>query len=430
MFAFVKKRYHWVIVVLMLLELAIYSGILNNLLSLHLIPVTEELNISRGNFSLGMSVRSLMGFFSTLFSGVFFLKHGYRKLASAALIVAALGFVTLGVSQNLAMLVLGAALIGISEGFCSTAAASRMVNTWFRSHQGLILGMVTASTGLGGSLFSVILSRVIAASGWRHSYLLSALLFAAVGMILLLCARNRPADMGLRPFGESGGHGKKPKKETRDHWGGYEVRDIYRKPTFYLMILVVFLSCCCSYVAFSVVSPHLQDCGMTAQDAATVQSVMLLALAASKFICGALSDVLGAKAINLLCMIATVVGLVLFAEVGGMPMAIAAAVVYSISLVLTTITVPLLSSSLFGYHAQGSIIGIFMALVPAASVITNPIVNSLYDRIGSYRPIFRGGAVLSLAVTGLMLLLFVLAGIDRRKYERNHPNMPDLEEIL
>ena len=72
MFAFLKKHYHWVIVVLLLLELAVYSGILNNLLSLHLIPVTEELSVSRGNFSLSMSVRSLVGFFSTLFSGMFF----------------------------------------------------------------------------------------------------------------------------------------------------------------------------------------------------------------------------------------------------------------------------------------------------------------------------------------------------------------------
>jgi sugar phosphate permease len=345
-------------------------------------------------------------------------------------VIAALGFVILGFSQNLAMLILGAAVIGIAEGFCTTAAASRMVTTWFHSHQGLILGLVTASTGLGGSLFSVILSRVIEASGWRASYWLSGLLVAAVGLLLLLCVRNRPADLGLRPFGESIDHGKKPKKETRDHWSGYEVREVYRKPTFYLMILVVFLSCCCSYVAFSVVSPHLQDCGMTAQQAATVQSVMLLALAASKFICGALSDVLGAKVINLMCMICTVLGLLLFAEVGGMPMAIAAAVVYSVALVLTTITVPLLSSSLFGYHPQGAIIGIFMALVPAASVITNPVINMLYDRIGSYRPIFRGGAIASLAVTGMMLLLFVLAAIDRKKYEKKHPNMPSLEDVL
>ena len=419
MFSFLKKRYHWVIAALMLLELAIYSGILNNVLSLHTIPVTEELGISRGSFSLSLSTRSLVGFFSTLFSGVFFLKFGYRKLAPVALTVSALGFVILSASQNLTMLVIGAAVLGLGEGFCSTAAASRMVSAWFHSRQGLILGLVTASTGLGGSLFSMVLSRVIEASGWRSSYLLSGLLFAAVAVLLLLFARNHPKDVGLQPLGEGENHGKQPKKETRDHWFGYEAQDIYRKPTFYLMILVVFLSCCCTYIAFSVVSPHLQDMGMTAQQAAAIQSIMLLALAASKFICGTLSDVIGAKAITLLCMTATVAGLLLYAGANSMPIAIAAAVVYSISLVLTTITVPLLSNALFGYHAQGHIIGIFMALVPAASVITNPVVNSIYDRIGSYVPIFRGGAVLSLAVIGLMLLLFTLAAKDRKKFEAN-----------
>ncbi len=430
MVALIKKHYHWVIAALILLELAVYSGILNNLNSLHLIPVTEGLGISRGSFSLSMSVNSLMSFFSTLFSGMFLMKHGYRKLAPMALLTAACGFLVLGFSRNSFMLTLGAALIGISGGFCSTSAASWMVNTWFRKHQGTILGLVTAATGLGGSLFSVVLSRVIQAGGWRWSYWLSGILVACVGLLLLLLSRNRPADLGLRPFGEGTGHGKKPKKENRDHWYGYEAKEIYRKPTFYLMILVVFLSCCCAYVAFSVVAAHLQDCGMSAQEAALVQSVMLLCLAGAKFVCGALSDWLGAKTINLLCMLCTVAGLVVFAEVGGMPMAFFGAVLYAISLVLTTITIPLLSSALFGYHPQGSIIGIFMALVPASSVIINPVVNSLYDRIGSYRPIFRGGAVLSLGVTGLMLLLFLLAGRDRKKYEKTHPAMPEQEETV
>lgn len=425
----IKKHYHWVIVALVLAELFIYSGILNNFVSLHMIPVTEELGISRGNFSLGTSIRSLVGFFSTLLSGVFFLKFGYRKIVPISLVIAAIGFLITGVSQGLMMLILGSAVIGISEGFCSTAGASRMVNTWFHSHKGLILGLVTASTGLGGSLFSMVLSGVIDRSGWRASYYLSGLLVALVGLLLFLLVKNRPADMNLRPFGQESGPEHK-KKTSRDHWYGYEAKEVYRKPTFYLMIAVVFLSCCCGYSAFSVVVAHLQDCGMSAQEAASIQSVMLLSLAAAKFICGALSDKLGAKFINLLCMGCTVLGLLLLADVNGAPMAIAAVVVFSVALVLTTITVPLLSSALFGYHPQGAIVGIFMALVPAASVITNPVVNSIYDRIGSYKPIFRVSAVFALAVIGLMVLLFVMADRDRKKYEEIHPHLPETEEAL
>jgi hypothetical protein len=71
-----------------------------------------------------------------------------------------------------------------------------------------------------------------------------------------------------------------------------------------------------------------------------------------------------------------------------------------------------------------------MALVPAASVVTSPIVNILYDRIGSYSPIFLVTAVLAAAVIGLMLLLFALAGKDRKAYEATHQTTPESEEVL
>ena len=52
-----RKHYHWVIALVVLIELAVFSGILNNIVSVHLIPVTEDLGISRGSFSLAFSVR-------------------------------------------------------------------------------------------------------------------------------------------------------------------------------------------------------------------------------------------------------------------------------------------------------------------------------------------------------------------------------------
>lgn len=423
-----RKHYHWVIALVVLIKLAIYSGILNNIISLHLIPVTEDLGISRGSFSLAFSIRSLVGFFSTLFSGVFFVKYGYRKLASIFLFVAAGAFVLLGSSQNFLMLTLASAILGLGEGFCTTAAASRMINTWFHSHQGMILGLVTASTGLGGSLFSVVLSKVIEAGSWRSSYYLSALLIGITAIIIALCARNRPGDLGLLPFGAGKLQSKKARKPSKDHWPGYDPKAVMRKPTFYLMIVVVFFSCVCTYAAFSFVAPHFQDCGMSATDAASVQSIMLLSLAAAKFICGSLSDVLGAKFINMFCMLCGSIGLVLLTMVDGMSMAIIACVFFSLGTVMTTITVPLLSSSLFGYKPQGAIIGIFMALVPASSVITCPIVNMLYDRIGSYNPIFLATAVIGILVAVLMVILFIMAGRDRKNLEMQQASKPGMEE--
>ena len=427
---FIKKNYHWIIVALVLLEQAVHVGIINNLSGLFIIPVTEELQITRGSFSLSFSIRSLTGFFSTLFSGIFFAKFGFRKLATVFLLVTASAYGLLGSSQNMAMLIIALALAGMSEGFCSTSAASRVVNTWFHTNQGLVLGLVTASTGLGGSLFSIILSNSIAANGWRAAYYLCGILVAGMAVLIFLISRDRPGQIGLLPYGAGQHHGKKARKEHRDHWYGYEPKDVKKKPSFYLMLAVVFLSCSCCYSAFSAVVPHFQDCGMSAAKAASMQSIMLLALAATKFLCGILSDSLGAKTVNVLCMVCNVVALILLAFSYNEWIALAAVLVFSFGLVMTTITVPLLSSALFGYHPQSNVIGIFMALIPAASVVTLPVVNSIYDRIGSYSPIFIVFSGIGLATLAIMFVLVAVADRERKRYETMHPELIDMEESV
>lgn len=426
----IKKNYHWIVAAVILLEMGVYLGLHNNLTSLYIIPITEELGVSRGSFSLAYSTRNLFSFLSTLISGIFLIKFGYRRLAAIALLVVAGTYALLGSAQNVFILGLACSIMGLCDGLCSTAAASRMVNTWFHTHQGLVLGLVTASSGLGGSLFSVILSRRIEAVSWRGGYYLSAVMIAVTAALLFLLIRNHPGNIGLRPYGSGKHHGKKPRKETNDHWYGYEPKDVYRKPTFYLTIAVVFISCVCVYAAYLVVVPHLQDCGMTAPQAASIQSILLLGLAAAKLVCGLLSDCIGSKATNALCMVCGIVGLILLTLANGYAIAVAAALLLSVGLTLTSITIPLLSSSLFGYHPQGTIVGIFLSLPSAASMIILPVVNAIYDRIGSYKPIFLTVAAIGVVTLGLMFLLFILAQRDRKKYESDHPELVDLEESL
>lgn len=426
----IKKNYHWIIVALILIEQAVHVGIINNISGLFIIPVTEDLGISRGSFSLAYSLRSLAGFFSTLFSGIFFAKYGYRKLCTVFLFVTAGAYALLGASQNGIMLAFALALSGAGEGFCSTAAATRMVNTWFYTHQGLILGLVTAATGLGGSLFSIVLSGSIEANGWRAGYYLCGILVAVMAVLIFLISRDRPGQMGLLPFGAGRHHGKKARKAHRDHWYGYEPQDVTKKPAFYLMLVVVFLSGTCCYSAFSAVVPHFQDCGMSATQAASMQSIMLLALAATKFLCGMLSDALGAKTVNALCLVCNVIALILLAFSHNELMALAAVLAFSVGLVMTTITAPLLSSALFGYHPQSNIIGIVMALIPASSVVTLPLVNAIYDRIGTYSPIFLAFAGVGIATLIIMFILFWVSDRDRKHFESVHPELMDMEESV
>ena len=115
MLSWIKQRYHWVIALVMLIELAVVGGMDNNYASLYVIPVTTDLEIARADFSLAISVKSLVGFICTSLSGAIFLKFGTKKpfLLGMVIFTAALGL--LSRSNSIAMIAVASAIAGIGR---------------------------------------------------------------------------------------------------------------------------------------------------------------------------------------------------------------------------------------------------------------------------------------------------------------------------
>ncbi len=415
--AWVKKHYHWVIAIVVLLEMSVYVGFLNNLTSLHLVPVTEELNISRGSFSLAISMKHLVGFFTTMVSGVLFLKFGYRKLVLGGLFLGSIAYTLLAFSQSAAMLATGTLVMGLLDFACSSTGATKIVGSWFYKYRGTVLGLVSASTGIGGSIFCIFLNKIISLYGWRASYGFCAVLVLVMGIVMLFVIRNRPADMGLMPYGLGHVPKKKPRNSVlRPHWLGLTFGEMLRRPSFYLMLLGTFFSCFCMYMAFNVVVPHLTDRGLSSADAAAMQSMLLLAMAGAKFLSGLLSDWIGPRAVTMTCLAASAGALWLLADVSDTGSAIVAMLFFAWALPATTITVPLLTTSLFGYQSSDRAIGVFLAMVTLSSMGATPLANALFDILGSYSPVFRVCAAATLGIMVMFALLYVLAERDNHKF--------------
>lgn len=415
--SWIKKHYHWIIAIVVLLEMSVYVGFLNNLTSLHIVPVTEELQISRGSFSLAISVKHLVGFFTTMVSGVLFLKFGYRKLVLWGMALGSIAYVLLAVSQSVALLAAGTFIMGLLDFVCSSTGATKIVGTWFFKYRGTVLGLVSAATGIGGSVFCIILNKIIEQYGWRASYGFCAVMVLLMGVVLFFTIRNRPSDVGLMPYGLGHSPKKKPRNSVfRPHWLGLSFNEMLRRPSFYLMILGTFLSCFCMYMAFNVVVPHLTDRGLTTTEAAAMQSLLLLAMAAAKFLTGALSDLIGPRAVTMSCLAASVAGLWLLADVSDTGSAIIAMLLFAWALPATTITVPLLTTSLFGYQSSDRAIGVFLAMVTLSSMASTPLTNILFDILGSYSPVFRVCAVATIGIIGLFAVLYILAERDKKKF--------------
>ena len=94
------------------------------------------------------------------------------------------------------------------------------------------------------------------------------------------------------------------------------------------------------------------------------------------------------------------------------------AAVFAISLVTSGIAPPLLVDSVFGYSSGAKALGIVVSMVSIAGMVATPMTNLLRDAIGSYRPVFRGSAIVNIIAIALYVVIFAMADKERKAREK------------
>lgn len=415
----IKQHYHWVIALIVFVETIIFAGFFNSF-SAFTVPITESLDLSRGAYSLSVTARSVFGFVSTLCTGYLFYHFGYRKSAIFCLFLGAGSLIIMAFSKTLAMLTVSSSLMGLACGVCTTAGVVRIVKSWFKKHQGLMLGVISMATGIGGSLMTTMLTEIMVLSNWQYAFIFAALLMIVVA-ISYFALRDEPSQMGLAPYGDNLTVQNVTKADAKHlEWAGHTFKELLRLPQFYLMILCTLLSCTCVYLTFMVFTPHFQDNGFSQTEASGYYSILMLILSVSKLFGGWLLDKIDAKRVTVICMICAAISQWLLCDVSNPIITYFAMILHAFSLLCTTITIPMLAMTLFGYQSYGSTTGIFLSLVSLASMLATPISNLFYDLLGSYVPVFQVAAILDLVTLGLYLLLYFLSDKEKKKWLSEH----------
>lgn len=413
---FLRKQYHWLIALIVLLQLFILGGFFNNANALFMLPVTEDMGITRTAFSLAMGCRGIVAFFAALMSGVFLTKLGFRRSAGITLLLAAAGIGLMASAKNIIVYAVGNSLMGLADGICISTGPARIIRSWFHKHQGTVLGVVSAATGIGGSILCILLNGLIQNFNWRIAQWVSAGIMAVVAVLTLVLVRNQPEEMDLKPFGE--GQYDHKKKTLAKQWEGFAFGQLLRKPGFYILLAVTLLSTLLGYAMMHVMVPHFQDSGLTLDQATSLQSIFLLMLAAAKLALGFIGDRAGPRWAALTCLAANLLGLVIMATIRNYFMGLLGVICMGFALAHTTITIPLLVPDLFGSRAQTTCIGIFAATISLSNMSAAPIVNAICERIHiSYRPVYQVGVVAMVGIIGLYLLLFWMSSRDKKKME-------------
>lgn len=128
----------------------------------------------------------------------------FRLVFLIGLIVYVLAYTGYGFAQNIYVFYLLSLLVGF--GFMTTTIipVSMMVNNWFIQKRGLALSLALSGLGIGGVVFSQLLTWLIGNVGWRQTYMIyGAIMFLVAAPIVWFIFKADPEEMNLTALGAS-----------------------------------------------------------------------------------------------------------------------------------------------------------------------------------------------------------------------------------
>lgn len=252
-----RIHYGWVMVAVTFLTMLVTAGAVGGPAVL-LLPLQREFGWSTAEISSALAVRlvffGLMGPFTASLMNTF----GLRKvtLASLAIVVTGLGL-SLFMTELWQLILLWGVVAGFGTGLTALVLGATVATRWFTQRRGLVIGFLTASSATGQLVFMPLISWIAENHGWRGGILLLCVLLAATAFLVLLLLRDRPADLGLAPYGETAivPHVAPARSARAIFWTPIAtLRDAAQTRVFWVLFATFFI---CGASTNGLIQPHL-----------------------------------------------------------------------------------------------------------------------------------------------------------------------------
>jgi sugar phosphate permease len=168
-----------------------------------IVPLQNEFGWSRATTGFAISVNLVFYGLGGPFAAGLVERFGMRRVTVGALLgVSAGSSLTVFMTASWQLDILWGIVNGLATGAVAVPLAAMIANRWFVERRGLVTGVLTASTATGNLIFLPVLAAITDAWGWRYTAVtVSAIAFAIVLPLAALLLRDRPADLGVAPYG-------------------------------------------------------------------------------------------------------------------------------------------------------------------------------------------------------------------------------------
>ena len=195
-----RIHYAWVIAAIAFAMLLVSAGI-RGTIGVLILPLEQEFGWSRATISMAAALSIFFYGFTGPFAAAAVQNFGIVRTLLAALFLMALATAaSLAMTHPWELMLTWGVMMGIGAGVVSLPLGTAIVNRWFVSHRGLVVGLLTAAMAAGQLVFLPSLAFLSEQGGWRP-VALAVTICSGVVALAAVFLREHPADKGLPPLG-------------------------------------------------------------------------------------------------------------------------------------------------------------------------------------------------------------------------------------
>jgi MFS family permease len=384
-------------------------------LSIFLKPLTSDLGISRGVFSLLRSGEAIIGAVIAPFVGTLVDRHGGRWLIAVGTTVVAVGYLTLGQVESFTEFAsVRLTLVTCGDAMMGSMVVNVIVAQWFVLRRGRALAFASMGVGFAKVCMPIVAASLILWLGWRHTWMV----FGCVILLLvvwpaLLLVRRAPEEMGLLPDGALAPAAPPDKQRERQSsakvasseeivWTRAEA---LRTSSFWLLVITFGIASIGVTGLNLHVYPYVTDLGYSPVVAASVMSVIASMQLTSPLAWGLVAERIDVRIAAMLRFIIQGIGLGLAILGADLSFLYIGFFLYGIGLGGNMVLPEILWANYFGRRSLGKVRGLGLLLSQALAAAGPPFFGFLFDFTGGYGLSFAifGGALIISAFLCLLL---------------------------
>ncbi len=399
-----KFHYAWLILIAAVCIQGGIIGVMVNCTGVIFSAIIEDLGFRSGDLSIYYTIRAFLQAAACGITTKLFLNKNPKLIMTGLATLGLAGYVGMYFYTQLWQWYFSGILVGICMS-CVLVVIPVVLNNWFATKNGLVIGIAMAASGLAGAVFSPVLSSLIVSMGWRKTAVFNGVVaFLMIVIPTLFLLVRTPEEKGMKPYGWD--------QVKKDESTSADVKEVksYKMPASMFIICAFGLIVAGVMTQFGNQLPMLaQSVGYTIQVGAMVTSFNMVGNVAGKLAIGVMADRIGIfPSVNLTNIVIAISTIMLIFSGTSPVMMYAGALLLGLVYSMGTTVPPLVFMEVYGPDEYKIHLSRFQAYNSVIMALASSALPYIYDFTGS----FNGALILGFACA--VLPIFTLAVVKKK----------------